>query len=87
MYKLFVCFGLTIFLHCAFQLEKERYLAYRERVFGDRTNVFEKRKSVAEQRPCKYSCNISNPTMRTGLDFRSAQFGQVRDEAEDWIKM
>jgi hypothetical protein len=32
-------------------------------------------------------CNISNPTMRTGLDFKSAQFYQVRGEAEDWIKM
>jgi hypothetical protein len=32
-------------------------------------------------------CNISNPTMRTGLDFKSAQFDQARDEAEDWIKM
>ena len=31
--------------------------------------------------------NISNPTMRTGLDFKSAQFDQVRGEAEDWIKM
>jgi hypothetical protein len=27
-------------------------------------------------------CNISNPTMRTGLDFKSAQFDQVRGEAE-----
>jgi hypothetical protein len=25
--------------------------------------------------------------MRTGLDFKSAQFDQVRGEAEDWIKM
>jgi hypothetical protein len=32
-------------------------------------------------------CNISNPTMRTGLDFKSAQFDQVWGEAEDWIKM
>ena len=31
--------------------------------------------------------NISNPTMRTGLDFKSAQFDHVRGEAEDWIKM
>jgi hypothetical protein len=31
--------------------------------------------------------NISNPTMRTGLDFESAQFDQVRGEADDWIKM
>jgi hypothetical protein len=28
-------------------------------------------------------CNISNPTMRTGLDFKSAQFDQVRSKAED----
>ena len=34
-----------------------------------------------------YSCNISNPTMRTGLDFKSAQFDPVRGEAEDWIKL
>ena len=32
-------------------------------------------------------CNISNPTMRTGLDFKSAQFDHARGEAEDWIKM
>ena len=32
-------------------------------------------------------CNISNPTMRTGLDFKSAQFDPVRGEAEDWIKL
>jgi hypothetical protein len=32
-------------------------------------------------------CNISNPTMKTGLDFKSAQFDQVRGEAEKWIKM
>jgi hypothetical protein len=25
--------------------------------------------------------------MRTGLDFKSAQFDQVRGKAEDWIKM
>jgi hypothetical protein len=25
--------------------------------------------------------------MRTGLDFKSAQFDQVQGEAEDWIKM
>jgi hypothetical protein len=25
--------------------------------------------------------------MKTGLDFKSAQFDQVRGEAEDWIKM
>jgi hypothetical protein len=25
--------------------------------------------------------------MRTRLDFKSAQFDQVRGEAEDWIKM
>ena len=25
--------------------------------------------------------------MRTGLDFKSAQFDQVRGEAEGWIKM
>jgi hypothetical protein len=31
--------------------------------------------------------NISNPTMRTRLDFKSAQFDHVRGEAEDWIKM
>jgi hypothetical protein len=28
-------------------------------------------------------CNISNPTMRTGLDFKSTQFDQV----EDWVKV
>jgi hypothetical protein len=33
------------------------------------------------------SSNISNPTMRTGLDFKSAQFDPVRGEAEDWIKL
>jgi hypothetical protein len=33
------------------------------------------------------ACNISNPTMRTGLDFKFVQFDQVRGEAEDWIKM
>ena len=27
-------------------------------------------------------CNISNPTMRTGLDFKSARFDQVWGEAE-----
>ncbi len=27
--------------------------------------------------------NISNPIMRTGLDFESAQFDLVRGEAED----
>jgi hypothetical protein len=32
-------------------------------------------------------CNLSNPTMRIGLDFKSSQFDQVRGEAEDWIKM
>jgi hypothetical protein len=32
-------------------------------------------------------CNISNPTMMTGLDFKSAQFDQVRRQAKDWIKM
>ena len=31
--------------------------------------------------------SISNPTMRTRLDFTSAQFDHVRGEAEDWIKM
>ena len=31
--------------------------------------------------------NISNPTMRTGLDFKSEQFDHVQGEAEDWIKM
>jgi hypothetical protein len=31
--------------------------------------------------------NISNPIMRIGLDFKSAQFDQGRGEAEDWIKM
>ena len=31
--------------------------------------------------------NISNPTMRTGLDFKCTQFDHVRGEAEDWIKM
>ena len=31
--------------------------------------------------------NISNPTMRTRLDFKSTQFDHVRGEAEDWIKM
>ena len=31
--------------------------------------------------------NISNLTMRTGLDFKSMQFDNVRGEAEDWIKM
>ena len=36
---------------------------------------------------CHLWCNISNPTMRTGRDFESAQFDQVRGEAEDWIKM
>ena len=30
--------------------------------------------------------NISNPTMRTGLDFKSAQFDSVRGEAEYPIK-
>ena len=25
--------------------------------------------------------------MKTGLDFKSAQFDQARGEAEDWIKM
>jgi hypothetical protein len=29
----------------------------------------------------------TNPTMRTRLDFKSAQFDHVRGEAEDWIKM
>ena len=33
------------------------------------------------------SCNISNPTMTAGLDFKSAQFDQVQGEAEDWMKM
>jgi hypothetical protein len=33
------------------------------------------------------SSNISNPTMRTGLDFKSEQFDHVRGEAEDWIGM
>ncbi|XP_028412764.1 nucleoporin p58/p45-like [Dendronephthya gigantea] len=36
--------------HEAVKLEKERYLAYRERVFGDRTNVFEKRRNVPDER-------------------------------------
>jgi hypothetical protein len=27
----------------------------------------------------RYLCNISNPTMKTGLDFKTVQF--------DWIKM
>ncbi len=29
----------------------------------------------------------SNPAMRTGLDFKSAQFGPVRGEAEDQKRM
>jgi hypothetical protein len=29
----------------------------------------------------------SNPSMRTSLDFKSAQFDHIRGEAEDWIKM
>jgi hypothetical protein len=40
--------------------------------------------------PLSYPCslrNISNPTMGTGIDFKSAQFDQVRGEAEDWIEM
>jgi hypothetical protein len=43
-------------------------------------------KSISHQ---DVSHNISDPTMRTGLDFKSAQFDQVRGEAEDpdWIKM
>jgi hypothetical protein len=28
-------------------------------------------------------CNIPNPTMMIGLDFKSAQFDQARGEAED----
>ena len=37
----------------------------------------------------KIGSNISNHmhTMRTGLDFKSAQIDQVRGKAEDWIKM
>jgi hypothetical protein len=31
--------------------------------------------------------NISNPTMRTGLDFKSAEFDQAQGEAEDLIKI
>jgi hypothetical protein len=31
----------------------------------------------------KMGSNISNPTMRTGLDFKSAQFDRLRGEAED----
>ena len=31
--------------------------------------------------------DISNTTMRTRVDFKSTQFDQVRDEAENWIKM
>ena len=31
--------------------------------------------------------NMSNPTMRTRLDFKSTQFDYVRGEAENWIKM
>ena len=31
--------------------------------------------------------NISNPTMRTGLDFKPAQFDPVRGEAEDWAHL
>jgi hypothetical protein len=32
--------------------------------------------------------NISNPTMSTGLDFKSAQFDQVRGKAgSEWVKM
>ena len=32
--------------------------------------------------------NISNTTiMKTGLDFKSAQFDQARGETGDWIKM
>jgi hypothetical protein len=30
---------------------------------------------------------VSNPTMRTGLDFKFAQFDQARGEPENWIKM
>jgi hypothetical protein len=35
----------------------------------------------------KIWCNISSPTIRTGLYFKSAQFDQVLGEAKDWIKM
>jgi hypothetical protein len=31
------------------------------------------------------SCNLSNATMRTGLDFKSPQFDQVRGEAEESV--
>ena len=31
--------------------------------------------------------SISNPTVRTRLDFKSAQFDHVPGEAENWIKM
>jgi hypothetical protein len=30
---------------------------------------------------------ISNPPIRTGLDFKSSLFDKVRGEAEDWIKL
>jgi hypothetical protein len=32
---------------------------------------------------CRVLRNNSNPTMRTGLDFKFAQFDQIRGEAED----
>jgi hypothetical protein len=32
--------------------------------------------------PADIRCTISSPTMRTGLDFKSAQFDLVRGEAE-----
>lgn len=35
------------------QLEKERYLDFREKVFGDRTNVFQSN-TVVEQRSREY---------------------------------
>ena len=34
-----------------------------------------------------YISNISNPTIRTGLDFKSALVDEVRGEDEDWIKL
>ena len=33
--------------------------------------------------PVNSGCNISNPTMRTGLDFKSAQFDQIGSKFED----
>jgi hypothetical protein len=69
----------TQLLHCCtdFWFSKAFLVLRSVRIVG-----FQKKSSKGHR-----LSNISNPTMRTGLDFKAAQFDHIRGEAEDWIKM